>query len=307
MLKGTFRVLTAEWKPYPTLPEIRDDTISHCDQRTSETSWPLGCCSLFYVLSYYESLDIPSFIYCTWVSFHCNILDISAQNKATCDNAAMVPESICARTTRPPPPFAIHHMSHLVLSLILQWLRIIVPPVAGFNYSHDAKAQAVAAITSSITKNYGSTNLQMHCLPVALYAAAYVCVCKCLPRLINISEANCWCWSALFSDGFEINREEWSTILCLALHCFIDHFVFQRKRLGNYILCSFHGEHKKAASVAPHLPVNLFRSLSVSISLLLLPPSLPTNLSIHVLEFVHPQMLQTRTTGALHSSSNTVS
>lgn len=120
---------------------------------------------------------MPSFIYCTWVTFDCNILDISAQNKATCDNAAMVSKSICARAMCPPPPFAIHHMSRLVPSLILQCLRIIVPPVAGFNYSHDAKAQAVAAITSSITKNYGSANLQMQCLPVALYVAVYVCVC----------------------------------------------------------------------------------------------------------------------------------
>lgn len=90
-------------------------------------------------------------------------------------NAAMVPKSICGRTMCLPPPFAIHHVSRLVPSLILQWLRIIVPPVAGFNYSHDAKAQAVAAITSSITKNYGSANLQMHCLPVALCVAMCVC------------------------------------------------------------------------------------------------------------------------------------
>lgn len=119
----------------------------------------------------FQSLDMTSFICCTCVTFACNILDISAQNKGTCDNAARVPESICSRTACPPPPFAIHHMSHLVPSLILQWLRIIVPPVAGFNYSHDAEPQPAAAISSSITKNYGSANLQMNHLLVAL------CVC----------------------------------------------------------------------------------------------------------------------------------
>lgn len=97
------------------------------------------------------------------------------------------PNQFAAGLRALPPPSAIHHVSRLVLSLILQWLRIIVPPVAGFNYSHDAQAQAVAAITSSITKNYGSANLQMHCLPVALCVA----MCVCAPYMINISEANC--------------------------------------------------------------------------------------------------------------------
>lgn len=142
-------------------------------QVTSQACWPTGCCSLFKVLSYYEPLG-HSFSHLLnlaqpWqqlVRYFCSLWD---------PNAAIVPKSICGRTTCLPPPFAIHHVSRLVPSLILQWLRIIVPPVAGFNYSHDAKAQAVAAITSSITKNYGSANLQMHCLPVALCVAMCVC------------------------------------------------------------------------------------------------------------------------------------
>lgn len=89
------------------------------------------------------------------------------------ENTAMIPKSIFGRPVCHPWHSALHHVSRPVPSLILQWLHIIVPPVAGFNYSHDAKAQAVAAITSSITKNYCSANLQMHCLPVAVYV--YVC------------------------------------------------------------------------------------------------------------------------------------
>ncbi len=138
-----------------------------------------------------------------WITSDTYLEGISAQSETIHVSAAMVSKSIRGGTMWPPLLSAIHHVSRLVPSLILQRLRIIVLPVAGFNYSHDAKAQAVAAITSSITKNYGSANLQMHCLPVALC----VCVCVCLPFMINISQANCWCWSSLFSDGFEINRE----------------------------------------------------------------------------------------------------
>jgi len=147
-------------------------------------------------------------------------------------------KSICGRmrhppfSPKPPPPFAIHHVSRFIPSLIPQWQHIIVPPVAGFNYSHDAKAQAVAAIASSITKNYCTANLQMHCLLV-------VWQFMCVACMINISAANCWCWSSLFSDGLEINREEWRVIICLVSHCFKECSIFHRKELGNHILWSF--------------------------------------------------------------------
>lgn len=115
---------------------------------------------------------------------HCNLLDISAQSDPAHDNAAAAPRINLQQDNvpalplplhpTPPLPFAIHHVSCFIRRLILQWQHIIVPPVAGFNYSHDAKAQAVAAITSSITKNYCAANLQMHCLSSSV---ASPCVC----------------------------------------------------------------------------------------------------------------------------------
>lgn len=123
--------------------------------------------------SYYESLDTASFICRAWVTATCWM-----SSTRTAPPTVTLPwhqKSICSRTTCHPPLSATHHVSRLVPSLILQWLRIIVPPVAGFNYSHDATAQAVAAIASSITKNYCTANLQMHCLPVA-YVWKPMCV-----------------------------------------------------------------------------------------------------------------------------------
>lgn len=103
---------------------------------------------------------------------------MSAQSETTHDKRCCGPKINLRRDyVTLPPPFAIQHVSRLVPSLILQWLRIIVPPVAGFNYSHDAKAQAVAAITSSITKNYGSANLQMHYQSTGCVVCGNVCVC----------------------------------------------------------------------------------------------------------------------------------
>lgn len=137
--------------------------------------------------------------------------------QTTHDNTATVPKSICGRSTSPPSPFAIHRMSCLLPSLILQRQRIIVPPVAGFNYSHDAKAQAVAAITSSITEKYGSANLQTHCLPVAL----------CERTLCDKDLGNKLLIPIFFIFQMGLRgTEEWKANLCLALHCFMDHFVF---------------------------------------------------------------------------------
>lgn len=158
LLKGTFRAPPKEFKVKIIFDLTSKEDLTIC-----------------------LTMRLQDFIHLLQLS-HRNLLDISAQSDPAHNNAATAPRTNLQQDNvpslplhpTPPLPFAIHHVSCFICRLILQWQHIIVPPVAGFNYSHDAKAQAVAAITSSITKNYCAANLQMYRLSSSV---AGPCVC----------------------------------------------------------------------------------------------------------------------------------